>query len=225
MKILAIIPARGGSKGIPRKNIKELNGLPLIAYTIKAALNSNIDRVIISTDDLEIKEVSEKYGAEVILRPSTLALDTTPTLPVLQDIVSQLEESYDAVMTLQPTSPFRTSEHINEAIQLFESDMNADSLVSVVEVPHSMTPCSLMTLESSYMDNWTQDENKIFRRQEKPTLYARNGAAIYITRTNNLENYIFGGKTLPYIMNKIESIDIDDLEDFKLCEMIFSYNS
>ena len=113
MKILAIIPARGGSKGIPRKNIKELNGLPLIAYTIKAALNSNIDRVIVSTDDQEIKEVSEKYGAEVMLRPSNLALDNTPTLPVLQEIQARLEEPYDAVMTLQPTSPFRTSKHIN----------------------------------------------------------------------------------------------------------------
>ena len=100
MKILGIIPARAGSKGIPKKNIKLLNGKPLIAYTIEAALASNLDRVIVSTDCKEIAGISKEYGAEVIIRSFNLAEDTTPTLPVLQHVVSKLEVEFDAVMTL-----------------------------------------------------------------------------------------------------------------------------
>ena len=151
MKILGIIPARGGSKGIPKKNIKLLNGKPLIAYTIEAALASNLDRVIVSTDCKEIAGISKEYGAEVIIRSFNLAEDTTPTLPVLQHVVSKLEVEFDAVMTLQPTSPLRTSKHINEAIELFESDKEVDSLVSVVEVPHNYMPEKLMSFDGKYL--------------------------------------------------------------------------
>lgn len=146
MKILGIIPARGGSKGIPRKNIKLLNGKPLIAYTIEAALASNLDRVIVSTDCKEIAGISKEYGAEVMMRPSHLAEDKTPTLPVLQDVILKLNEKFDAVMTLQPTSPLRTVEDINKSIEIFSSDKDADSLVSVLEVPHNYMSEKLMSL-------------------------------------------------------------------------------
>ena len=216
MKILGIIPARGGSKGIPRKNIKLLNGKPLIAYTIEAALASNLDRVIVSTDCKEIAGISKEYGAEVIIRSFNLAEDTTPTLPVLQHVVSKLEVEFDAVMTLQPTSPLRTSKHINEAIELFESDKEVDSLVSVVEVPHNYMPEKLMSFDGKYLTG----NREVKRRQEISTMYARNGAAIYITKTEKLGEYIFGGKILPYFMSKINSFDIDDMEDWEIVERL-----
>ena len=216
MKILGIIPARGGSKGIPKKNIKLLNGKPLIAYTIEAALASNLDRVIVSTDCEEIAGISKEYGAEVIIRSFNLAEDTTPTLPVLQHVVSKLEVEFDAVMTLQPTSPLRTLEDINKSIEIFSSDKEADSLVSVVEVPHSYMPEKLMSLNGKYLTGNSQ----VKRRQEVSTIYARNGAAIYITKTEKLSEYIFGGKILPYFMSKIKSFDIDDIEDWKIVERL-----
>lgn len=216
MNILGIIPARGGSKGIPKKNIKILNGVPLIGYTIKAALNSNLDRIIVSTDCNEIAQIAEQYGVEVIKRPSELAEDKTPTLPVLQDIVKKLDEKYEAVMTLQPTSPLRTEKHINESIELFKEDKNVDSLVSVIEVPHNYMPEKLMSFNGKYITG----NNNIKRRQDISTMYARNGAAIYITKVDHLDEYIFGGNILPYKMNKMNSLDIDDIEDWKIVERI-----
>ena len=146
MKTLAIIPARGGSKGVPRKNVRALAGKPLIAWTIEAALAaSGLDRVIVSTEDAEIAAISREFGADVpFLRPAELAGDATTTLAVLQDLLARLEtdEGYrpDAVMTLQPTSPLRTPDHINDAIALFEADPEADALVSCIQVPHIFHP-------------------------------------------------------------------------------------
>jgi len=214
MKILGIIPARGGSKGIPKKNIKLLNGKPLIAYTIEAALASNLDGVVVSTDCEEIANVSRKYGAEVMMRPAHLAEDKTPTSPVLQDVVGRLVEEFDAVMTLQPTSPLRTQKHINEAIELFESAKEAYSLVSVVEVPHNYLSEKLMSYDGKYL----YGNSDVKRRQEVSTMYARNGAAIYITKTEKLSEHIFGGKILPYFMSKANSFDIDDMEDWEIIE-------
>ena len=217
MKILGIIPARGGSKGIIRKNIKLLNGKHLIAYTIEAALASNLERVIVSTECSEIANISVGYGAEIIMRSIHLAEDKSPTLPVLQDVVSKLDENYDAVMTLQPTSPFRTKEDINNSIEIFENDNEADSLVSVVKVPHNYMPEKLMDYDGKYLHG----DSNVNRRQDVQTLYARNGAAISITKTNKLGEYIFGGKILPYFMNKQNSIDIDDMEDWNTAERLF----
>ena len=214
MRILGIIPARGGSKGIPKKNIKLLNGKPLIVYTIEAALVSNLDRVVVSTDCEEIAKVSKEYGAEVMMRPAHLAEDKTPTLPVLQDVVARLENEFDALMTLQPTSPLRTVKNINEAIELFESDKEAYSLVSVVEVPHNYLSEKLMSYDGKYL----YGNSDVKRRQEVSTMYARNGAAIYITKTEKLSEHIFGGKILPYFMSKVNSFDIDDMEDWEIIE-------
>ena len=216
MNILGVIPARGGSKGIPNKNIKYLNGKPLIAYTIEAALASQLDRVIISTDCHVIAEVAKKYGAEVSMRPAELALDDTPTLPVLQSLINELDEAYDAIMTLQPTSPLRKFRHINEAIALFQKNTKADSLVSVVDVPHNYSPEKLMFLKEGYLHG----SSVVKRRQEVEVSYARNGAAIYITRTNRLREYIFGGNILPYFMSKIDSFDIDDTVDWQIVEKL-----
>jgi len=210
MKILGIIPARGGSKGILKKNIKSLRGKPLIAYTIEAALSSKLSGVIVSTDCEEIAKISKKYGADVIMRAIKLAEDETPTLPVLQNVVNCIDVKYDAVMTLQPTSPLRTQKHINESIEFFENDLDVDSLVSVVEVPHAFLPEKLMQYDGKYLHGNTNP----IRRQDMSKQYARNGAAIYITKIDLLNNSILGDRILPYFMNECDSVDIDTLDDF-----------
>jgi len=173
-KFLAIIPARGGSKRIPRKNIALLDGKPLIQYTIEAARGCPlIDRIVVSTEDAEVAEVAKALGAEVpCLRPQELAQDNTYTLPVLQHMMAYLQEEQDyqpwAVVTLQPTSPLRTSQHLTQAIELFLGDEQADSLVSVVQAPHNMIPQSLMKLEGPYLKNYLEQESLVLRSQDKP---------------------------------------------------------
>jgi CMP-N,N'-diacetyllegionaminic acid synthase len=230
MKFLAIIPARGLSKGIPRKNVRLVAGKPLIAWTIEAALNAKgVDRVLVSTEDEEIAEVALQYGAEVpFLRPLELSLDETPTLPVLQNVVFELKnlENFvpDAVITLQPTSPLRTSEHIDDAIERFKADPLADSLVSCIEVPHIFHPLSVMKQsQHGYLENYIDNKEgvRVYRRQDKERVWARNGAAIYITRLNCLDKFIFGGNIIPFIMDNSASIDIDCENDLQEVEIIF----
>lgn len=224
IRLAAVIPARGGSKGVPRKNVRPLNGKPLIAYSIGAAKGAQaVDRVIVSTDDAEIAEVSRGLGAEVMMRPAELAADETPTRDVLEHVVEELaREGYrpDAILTLQPTSPLRVARHIDEAAALFAGDPEADSLVSCVAVPHIFHPRSIMRQnEAGYLVPFL-DEQQPFRRQDKEPVFARNGAAIYITRTGRLKDFVFGGKLLAYMMNADASIDIDTLDDFAVAERL-----
>ena len=223
MKILGFIPARGGSKGLPGKNKKMMLGKPLIAHTIETALLSNLTDIVVSSDDDDILEIAKKYNVKVIKRPDELSGDLAPTLPVMTHAVQTVEGNYDAVMTLQVTSPLRTVKHINEAIELFSQDGEADSLVSVIKIPHKFTDASIMLLDGKYIKP-IDSEKLVLRRQEKPTYWARNGAVIYITRINKVGEYIFGGKIIPYEMNKMESIDIDDIEDWQMAEAIMLYN-
>jgi len=233
MKFLAIIPARGLSKGIPRKNLRLIAGKPLIAWTIEAALNAKgVDRVIVSTEDEEIAKVARQYGAEVpFLRPLELSQDETPTLPVLQNVVFELKslENFvpDAVITLQPTSPLRTSEHIDNAIERLKEDPLADSLVSCIEVPHIFHPLSVMKKsQHGYLENYLEKKEgvRVYRRQDKERVWARNGAAIYITKINCLEKFIFGGNILPFEMDLNSSVDIDTEEDFFIAEELLKNN-
>lgn len=223
MKILGFIPARGGSKGLPGKNKKMMLGKPLIAHTIETALLSNLTDIVVSSDDDDILEIAKKYNVKVIKRPDELSGDLAPTLPVRTHAVQTVGGNYDAVMTLQVTSPLRTVKHINEAIELFSQDGEADSLVSVIKIPHKFTDASIMLLDGKYIKP-IDSEKLVLRRQEKPTYWARNGAVIYITRINKVGEYIFGGKIIPYEMNKMESIDIDDIEDWQMAEAIMLYN-
>lgn len=226
MKILAVIPARGGSKGIPRKNIALLRGRPLIAFTIDAArAATSLDRIVVSTDDAEIAATSRGLGAEVVMRPADLAGDEASTLSVLQHAVAELARAAyrpDAVMTLQPTSPLRTSRHIDDAARAFANDASADSLVSCVEVPHVFHPYSVMrrTVEG-YLVPFL-DLPQPGRRQDKEPVFARNGAAIYITRTERLGEFIFGGRLMPYMMPEKASIDIDSLADLAAAECMLA---
>lgn len=226
MKILAVIPARGGSKGIPHKNIALLRGRPLIAYTIDAArAATSLERIVVSTDDAEIAAVSRSLGAEVVMRPAELARDETVTLTVLQHVVAELAGTGyrpDAVMTLQPTSPLRTSTHINEAARAFADDASADSLVSCIEVPHVFHPRSVMRRTADGYLVPFLDLPQPGRRQDKEPVFARNGAAIYITRTEKLGEFIFGGRLIPYMMPEAASIDIDCPADLAAAERLLS---
>ncbi len=222
MQVLAIIPARGGSKGVPRKNIRAVAGKPLIAWTIEAARAAkSIGRIVVSTDDEEIALVARQWSAEVIMRPADLASDTAATLPVLQHVVVSLAaESYrpDAVVTLQPTSPLRTAKHIEQALAQFSNDASADSLVSCVRVPHIFHPKSVMRIApDGYLQSYL-DQMQPHQRQAKDEVWARNGAAIYITRTERLADYVFGGRLLPYPMPLEDSLDIDDEADLLVAD-------
>lgn len=221
-KIIAIIPARGGSKGIPRKNIKIFAGKPLIAYTIEVALKSRyLDRIIVSTEDKEIAEISKKYGAEVIKRPQRLANDFVAKEPVLEHALEHLRrhENYkpDLLVCLQSTSPLRTTADLDKAIRLFlENKVN--SVVSVCQVEHSF--CWYCRIDK-YLKPIFGRRFLRQRRQESGKVYMPNGA-IYISRPETLfkQESFFGSKILPYIMPPERSVDIDTDFDFKVAERI-----
>jgi len=223
MTIIAIIPARGGSKKLPRKNIRLLNGRPLIYYTIKAAQKSKyLERIIVSTEDKEIAEIAKKFGAEVINRPRELARDETPTLPVLQHVIRHLEEKEDyrpdVIVILQPTSPLRTPEDIDAAVKKFR-ETKCDSVVSVCEVEHPIH--WMYTLDGDRMKPLMKDGARITRRQDAPMVYRLNGA-VYVTRRDTImkENKVLTDDTRAYIMPAERSIDIDTKLDFKVAEII-----
>lgn len=224
MKILGIIAARGGSKGVPGKNIKPLGGKPLIAYSIEPAVKSGVfDKIIISTDDEKIAEVARSFGADVpFIRPAELAQDATPTLPVLIHAVKWLEDNqkldFDYVVLLQPTTPFRQVFHIKEAIDLLKSS-GADSVVSVSEVPGHYNPHWQFILDTQNKMQIFTGENFseiIKRRQDLPKTYTRNGA-VYAFKKNLLFQDVptFYGKDIrAYVMDQQYSVNIDSLEDF-----------
>ncbi len=228
-KVLGIIPARGGSKSIPQKNIKDFLGKPLIAWTIQAALESGIlDRLIVSTDSEEIASVARQYRAETpFMRPSELAADTTPTLPVLQHAVQWLreKENYtpDLVMLLEPVSPSRRPHHIIEAVKIFNENKEIDSLVSVTEAPSQYNPHWLFKIgDNGCAELFTGEKLKdiVPRRQSLPKVYAKNGA-IYLFRTDCLFRNppsIFGETAKLYVMGNEYSIDIDNQEDWIIAE-------
>ena len=228
MKCLGLITARGGSKSIPHKNIAPLLGRPLLAYTAAAALASQLDRVVISTDDSRIAQVAKEYGVEApFLRPSELASDQAGTLPVVQHTVRFLEEKEgyrpDYVMILQPTSPLRSAEHINAAIQVLR-DTHADSVVSVIEVPHNFNPVSLLQMKDGRLKPFLQDGPTVLRRQDKPKVFARNGPVILATSYDTLmrQNSLFGLDCRPLLMDLEDSVDIDGPFELELAEWLIS---
>jgi CMP-N,N'-diacetyllegionaminic acid synthase len=221
--ILAIIPARGGSKSIPRKNVRLLCGKPLIAHTIEVALSSKlVNRVVVSTEDKEIADISKEHGAEVISRPPELAQDDTPSLPVFQYAIKHLEERGDyrpeIIVVLQPTSPLRIAEDIDRAIEEF-LEAKYDSVVSVCEVEHP--PHWMYTLEGERLKPLIEGGKKVVRRQDAPKVYRLNGAVyVYSRDTTMKENRVLGRDTKAYIMPLERSIDIDTELDFKLAELL-----
>jgi len=228
MQILGLIVARGGSKGIPGKNIKPLAGKPLIAHTIEAAKASGVfTRIVLSTDDEAIAAVGREYGAEVpFMRPAELAQDATPTLPVLVHAVTWLRDEQgfmpDAVVLLQPTAPLRQPFHITESVELLTST-GADTVVSVNEVPGHYNPHWQFNVGADRrMSIFTGEAMKdiVKRRQELPTTYSRDGA-IYAFRTSLLlgpEPTLYGADVRAYVIDQAYDVNIDSLQDFEEAE-------
>ena len=220
LKIIPVIPARGGSKRHPRKNVLDLNGKPLIAYSIEAGLDSSyIDKVVVTSDNDEILTISKKYGAITINRPNELASDTATTFDAIKHAVDNYEK-YDYIVLLQPTSPLRGRDHIDKAIELLESK-NADAVVSVCEMDHS--PLWSNTINDSLsMTGFLKDEVLNKRSQDLKEYYSLNGA-IYICDTKKLlkeKSFFLKESIFAYKMDRKSSIDIDKEIDFKIAEYL-----
>jgi len=224
--ILAIITARGGSKGVPGKNIKPLCGHPLIAYTIKAAQKcSSLNDFLVSTDSEEIAEVAARYGAKPpFLRPGELARDDTPSCLVLQHALLEYEKLYargvDVIVLLQPTTPLRTAHDIDMAVEMFLKAPEADSLISCF-ADAACHPRVMYTMEGDRLVPLLEDRRLPVRRQDFEKVYLRNGA-VYITKRETLmkKNTIIGDSLLCYEMPFIRSVNIDEPGDFRLAEVI-----
>jgi CMP-N-acetylneuraminic acid synthetase len=222
--MIAIIPARGGSKGLPNKNILSLGGTPLIAWGIIAAqLSGLFSRIIVSTNSSEIAEIALAYGAEVpFMRPSELATDCAATRDVVLHLLEQLElQGSSEFCLMQPTSPFRTSQHLQEATALFHND-KCESLVSV----SAGKPVSwAFNLEESTKLVPVSESKPVDQRQKSQKTVYPNGA-IYLQNIDTFMKHpnFITANTWPYEMNKIDSLDIDDVEDFKLAEAIILHD-
>lgn len=226
-KILAVITARGGSKGLPGKNIKLLGGKPLIAYSIEAAHKSKlITHSIVSTDYENIAEISRKYGADVpFLRPAELAEDSTPHVPVMQHALKFMEDklgiTFDYTVIFQPTSPFRTSGDIDGTIQKL-IDMGADSAVSLVEVESGSHPIKMKKLDGDIVESYCIPEVEGTRRQDLPICYKRSAAVYAMKRDLIMDGRLYGDRIVGYVVPKERSIDIDDQFDFVKAEYMLS---
>jgi len=221
MKTLAIIPARGGSKGIPKKNIITLGEKPLVAWTIEAAKNAGIERVFVSSDSDEILEVAKKFGAETIKRPARLSGDKICSDSALWHALDYLKRTEkfvpDVAMLLQPTSPLRGSEDIKKALKLFEKNKEATALISVCSVNNKYLKTFLLD-KKNYIHGVHNDTFPFMSRQLLPELYIPNGA-IYVVKEKAFKNRsLFTMKTIPYLMEAEKSIDIDKKEDVALVE-------
>lgn len=219
---LAIIPARGGSKRLPRKNILDLCGKPLIAWSIEAGLKSKyIDKVIVSSDDKEILDISIKFGADIVKRPKDLASDTSTTFDAIKHSIDNLEH-YDYIVLLQPTSPLRSEKHIDEAIE-FLVDKKADFIISVCKCDHSPLWSNVLPKDLRF-DNFIDKKNINIRSQDLPEFYRLNGS-IFIGDTNKLllnKSFYGAENSFAFIMPQIYSTDIDTELDFEISKIIIN---
>lgn len=218
-RILALVPARGGSKGIPRKNIRTMAGKPLIAWTIEAALrSSHIQSVVVSTEDEEIARVAQECGAEVpFRRPAELARDETPGIDPVLDALDRLPD-VDAVLLLQPTSPLRTTEDIDRCIGMAQ-ERNAESCVSVSRVDEH--PSWMYRLDDAGHLLPLLEGPRVARRQDLAPLYAVNGA-LYLARAESIRRTrsFVTAETVGYVMPRERAVDIDTMLDWQLAELL-----
>lgn len=229
MNILGVIPARSGSKGVPYKNIKLLESKPLIAYTIEVALESNLTNVIVSTDCQKIADIAKSYSAKApFLRPTKISNDQAKSIDVAIHALKKMEEidfmKYDAVMLLQPTTPFRAANDINLAIDIIKNQSDFDSVISVVDVEGNHPARMKYIQKKTLIDPPFCEEYENQNRQELEKMYIRNGA-IYLTRKHVLLNKSFKGKkSYALVMSSESSINIDSQLDFKFAEFLLKEN-
>lgn len=216
-KVVGFIPARSGSKGLIGKNIKALNGKPLLAYTVEAALASKVfDTLVVSSDDDEILEVARNYGAAVDKRPNNLAADESLIADVLADYIARAKLSEKTtIVLLQPTSPLRTAAHIEEALTWFQENV-CDGLVSVKQLDSNVLYAYVQ--DQAYLAPISPLRDEFPRRQELPNVYIPNGALyIFSVAAFNAQDGIPKTKLVPFVMSEVESVDIDTEEDMRLC--------
>lgn len=227
-KVLAIIPAREGSKGVKNKNIKSLNGKPLILYTIEEAKKSDqIDKIVVSTDSTEIADLSKIHGVEVpFIRPKKLSTDSSLTYDVVKHCLEYYKSNgdhFDIILLLQPTTPFRTVETINKSVKILKNKSVYTSVVSVVDVEGNH-PFRMKEIKDNYLINYIdQGFENMNPRNELPKVYIRSGA-IYAILTKNFyeEQSLVSNLCSPIILDKIETINIDSPLDFEFCEFILN---
>ena len=221
-KFIAIIPARGGSKGIEKKNLKLLNGKPLIYWTIKAALDSKcFNSIIVSTDDDEIKNYCKKFELIIHKRPKKIAKDNTPMVPVVLDVFENYGDIFDKAegfCLLQPTSPLRSATHINEAVNLFY-DSKANSVLSVTSRNNKVA--KYLIDKKSSLSGLMNDDAPFLRRQDLPNVVETNGA-IYIccNKAFKEKKSFLIKKCIPYYMDLELSLDIDEMKDLLTAERL-----
>lgn len=227
MKNLAIIPARSGSKGLKDKNIKELCGKPLMVYTIESAIKSKqFDIVHVSTDSEKYATIAKKYGADIpFLRKIELSGDTSVIWDTVKEVLNKYKKigkEFDTVTLLQPTSPLRKDSDIVECFRMLENKENAEAIVSVCETEHSPLICNQLDSSGS-MKNFIKKEVFMSPRQNLTKYYRINGA-IYLLRVDILKKYstLYDSEVYAYIMKQENSIDIDNILDFKIAEQIIN---
>lgn len=227
-KVLGIIPARGGSKGVKRKNIREVAGKPLIYWSIKSAFESNVfDFFCVNTDDKEIAEVASQYSADVIMRPADLAQDKTPMIPVLRYACEQAEDKFgqkfDTIVLLQPTAPMREGKDIAEAVKSFHVNQKVRSLVSVYQVDDSH-PSRMYRIENGFLEKIYEEPTGSLRQDLEP-IFHRNGA-LYICDRELLmvDNKLTCSTPMPFVMSKERSANIDDEQDLVIADILMKLN-
>lgn len=228
-KFLAIIPARGGSKGLPGKNIRSLNGKPLIAWSIHAAQKSRyLDRTVISTDSDEIASVARQWGADVpFLRPAALATDTASSIDVILHVLDALAaqgETYDYVVLLEPTSPLRTAADIDAAIEQLLSNSSAEAIVSVAKAEASHPQFHVKIGAAGFLEPYLGGEIKHVPRQKIADAYFPEGT-IYISSVSALRSKcaFYHDKTLPYVVQRYQQLEIDEEMDLVCAEALMKY--
>jgi CMP-N-acetylneuraminic acid synthetase len=233
-KVLCSISARGGSKGVPNKNIRILGEKPLIAYAITESLKSKyIDKVIVSTDSDEIAEVAKSYGAEILRRPNTLAEDRTPLIDSTQYTMKCMDEKdfrADIIVQLSPTCPFLTIEHIDRSIEMVTDDSGCECSVSLKKIQHEHPYRARVLKEDGFFENYEQQidvESKQYHsRQDLPDLYCTTGG-LYTRQRHLLENYTgddfaMGAHRKGICLTDIESVNIDEMIDYYFAKFLFN---
>ncbi len=229
MRTLALIPARGGSKGLPRKNVLNVAGKPLIAWTIEAALASNhSDAVVVSTDDAEIADLARAHGAEVpFMRPAELALDTSPSIDAVLHALDTLAEAgreFDLLALLEPTSPLRAPGDLDRAIELLAAnEADADAVVSVGEV-HMEHPSIVKRIVGGRLEPYVPESVKVTRRQDLDRAYFPYGV-VYLSKVSSLRETksFYPERTMPMLIERWQNYEVDDVYDLLVVDAILSY--
>ncbi len=221
-RVLALVPARGGSKRLPNKNMVEFCGGPLINMTLKCSLNSEyIDEIVVSTDNKKISKAANKFDVEVIKRPNNISGDHSPIIDTVLHALEYKNQGFEIIVLLQPTSPLRMTDDIDGALE-YHQDKKSQSVISVCETEHNIQHINILP-ESKSMKNFINENDAKIRTQDLTKYYRLNGA-LYIADIFSIKKnktFFMGENTHAYIMDKINSIDIDDQYDLKVAEFLF----